>query len=260
MEEPGGYLQRLRPIYVRLFRMAHAIVGNLELSEYVLRSAIVEAYLRRKEWQGRMGFQEGLEHTVRGVALVELKRMRAAGSFELDWQMPAALAPEGMVPQTLWGRLQRESDTTQRIALLYYGCGLTQRQIAQVMRMYAPDVSGRLRRLGSRLLRSARLSGQRGRRVLENHLEALMLGALSQPGEDVPEAGAVFRSFERDVEGAKRPRASAGRVVATVLKVVGALVLAAAFWLVAVLLEPTISAPSGPTDAQTQTEIATPSE
>ena len=47
--DPAAYLQRLRPLYVELFRMAHAIVGNVELSEYVLRSAIVEAYLRRRE-------------------------------------------------------------------------------------------------------------------------------------------------------------------------------------------------------------------
>ena len=255
-DEPARYLQGLKPIYVRLFRLAHAIVGNLELSEYVLRSAIVEAYLRRKEWQGRMSFQEGLEHTVRAVALVELKHMRLAGAFEEDWALPACPPPGGATPQLLLGRLLRESESTQRVAMLYYGCGLTPRQIAQVMKMRSADVSGRLRRLASRLSRSARLSGQHGRRVLDSQMEKLMLSALEQPGADVPEAGAVFRCFERDVDGASRPKASAARVAATVLKVAGALILAGAFWLLAVLLEPSLSSRS-PSDAPSPTQIAT---
>ncbi len=255
--DSAAYLQRLRPLYVELFRMAHVIVGNGELSEYVLRSAIVEAYLRRREWQGRMGFQDGLEHTVRSVALVELKRMRAAGSFELDWTLPPCPSPQQPVDQNLHGRFLRESEATQRIALLYYGCGLTNRQIAQVMRMGAAEVSGRLRRLCSRLSRSAHLTGQRGRRTLESHLEKLALSALNQPGEDVPEAGAVFRSFERDVDGAARPRPTAGRVLAAVVKVAGAVLLAAAFWLLAVLLEPSLSGvlPADPQSAQSQAQV-----
>ena len=258
--DPAAYLQRLRPLYVELFRMAHAIVGNVELSEYVLRSAIVEAYLRRREWQGRMGFQDGLEHTVRSVALVELRRIRAAGSFELDWALPPCPTPEHPVAQNLWSRFLRESETTQRIALLYYGCGLTNRQIAQVMRMGISEVSGRLRRLCSRLSRGAHLSGQRGRRALESYLEKLMLTALSQPGEEVPEAGAVFRSFERDVDGATRPRLTAGRVLATVIKVVGAVLLAAAFWLLAVLLEPSLSGvlPADTQGTQSQAQLESP--
>lgn len=256
-DESSAYLQGLKPIYVRLFRLAHAIVGNLELSEYVLRSAIVEAYLRRKEWQGRMSFQDGLEHTVRGVALVELKHMRLAGSFEDDWLLPPCVPPESAAAQLLLNRLMRESESTQRMAMLYYGCGLTPRQIAQVMKMHAADVSGRLRRLASRLSRSAHLSGQHGRRVLDNHMEKLMLGALEQPGADVPEAGAVFRSFERDVDGASRPRATAARVAAAVFKVAGALILAAAFWLLAVLLEPSLSTAISPGNTPSPTEIAT---
>lgn len=238
INDPLEYLQRLKPCYVRLFRIAHAIVGNLELSEYVFRSAMVEAYLRRREWQGRMNFQEGLEHTVRGVALVELGRMRQSGSFEEDWRLPDFPEPQDKVQRILYARLIRENEITQRIAALYYGCALSPKQIGKVLGISVSDVNGRIRRLTSRLLRSAHLSGQNGKRKLEDGLESLILAALDQTGEDVPEAGAIFRSFERDVDGARPPRTSVGRVVSVALKVAGALLLAFMLWLLAVLLTP----------------------
>ena len=242
IDEPSGYLERLKPLYVRLFRVAHAIVGNLELSEYVLRSAIVEAYLRRGEWQGRMGFQESLMHTVRTVALVELKGIRAAGSYETDWTFPE---PGGLKPseEMLYTRLMKEGDGMARIVLLHYGADLTVRQIAMVTQLRASDVAAKLRRMESRLSRVLGAKGRNNAQTLSVHIEVLCRAALNMPGEDVAEMGAVFRSFERDVDGAKKPRASAWRIVGIVLKVLGALTLALAVWLMAVLFEPATSQP-----------------
>ncbi len=237
IDNPAGYLERLRPLYVRLFRVAHMIVGNLELSEYVLRSAIVEAYLRRGEWQGRMGFQDSLTHTVKTVALVELKGMRAAGSFETDWTFPVPELSDAS-QQALLSKLLREEGPTPRIALLFYGADLGVKQIAQALELRVGDVSARLRKLDSRLMRSLRLKGRRAEKTLDEAMELLCRAALSVPGEDVAEMGAVFRSFERDVDGAKKPRASTARIAGTALKALCALVLAALIWLMAVLLEP----------------------
>ncbi|MGJ4851146.1 RNA polymerase sigma factor [Bacillota bacterium Meth-B3] len=240
IDEPSGYLGRLRPIYVRLFRTAHAIVGNLELSEYVLKSAIVEAWLRRGEWQGRMGFQDSLMHTVRTVALVELGGMRGAGAFEVDWVFPEPMLDDA-AHRALLERLLRENGATQRVALLCYGADLSARQIAAVMQMRAGEVSARLRKLNSRLSRALKQGGRRGKPALEAQMEALCRAALGTPGEDVPEPGAVFRSFERDIAEARKPRASAGRVVGAVVKALLMLILAAAIWLMAVLLEPNVN-------------------
>lgn len=253
IDEPQGYLQRLKPFYVRLFRIAHAIVGNLELSEYVLRSAIVEAYLRRSEWRDRMGFEEGLLHTVRQVSLLELKGIRGAGGYEQDWAfVPAPDPPD----EALAERVERESDAMKRIALLYYGCDLTPKQIAQVMLLHASDVTGRLRRFNSRMLRGARLSGERGRNELSARIEQMMTAALNLPGDDVAEMGAVFRSFERDVDGAKKPAAPPVRIVGYVLKGLALLLAAVAFWLLAVLMQPSQSPNASPAPNAGQTQSA----
>ncbi|MGI6237981.1 MAG: RNA polymerase sigma factor [Candidatus Excrementavichristensenella sp.] len=260
-DDPAVYLERVGSIYVSLFRMAHAITGNREIAAYVFRSAIVEAYLRRKEWQGRMSFQDGLERTVRGVALAELKRIRAAGRFEVDWILPEPVVQGAAATrQALLELLEKESEVIKRIAMLYYACQLSHRQIAQVMQLHTAEVSGKLHRLSSRLLRALKLGGQRGMRSLEDHLEALLLSALNREGEEVPEPGVVFRSFERDVMGATRPRTSLSRVIVTLLKLLGALVLAALIWLLAVLLEPSpeTAAPHSSPDPEVQSITEVP--
>ncbi|MEG0934601.1 MAG: hypothetical protein RSJ41_03315 [Clostridia bacterium] len=253
IDDPAGYLERLRPLYVRLFRVAHAVVGNLDVAEYVLKSAIVEAYLRRNEWRDRMGFQECLLHTVKAVALVELKGVKQAGSFEIDWALPAPEKAGNATQEALYERIERESEATQRMAVLYFGCDMAPKQIAQVLGVRASDVSGRLHRLTSRLSRFVKVDARHGRGSLEEQMEWLLLEALGTPGREVPEMGAVFRSFERDVYGARKPRASAGRVVGMAVKVLAALALAALFWLLAVLIQPQASAPRPP-DAQAEAE------
>lgn len=60
IDEPRGFIERVRPAYDGLFQCAYVLTGNLELAEYVLRSALLAAYLRRGEWRERMSFQEGV--------------------------------------------------------------------------------------------------------------------------------------------------------------------------------------------------------
>ena len=248
-DDPQSFLTRLSPVYTSLFRAAHAVVGNLELSEYVLRNAIVEAYLRREEWRERMSFEDGLLHTVREVALVELRGMRQAGAFEEDWAFPMPPAPQDAAGRALLNRLIKEGPECERVALMFYGCAMTPKQIAFALNIRAQDAAGRLRRLRSRLSRAVRGGGKN---ALEDRMEALMLSALSVPGPDVAEMGAVFRSFERDVDGAKKPRASGLRVAGGAIKIALAVALAALFWLRAVLIEPSESKNTAPVAAQEQ--------
>ncbi len=236
IDDPQGYIDRLRGMYVELFRTAHAIVGNLELAEYVLKRAIFEAYLRRNEWRERMGFREGLSQTVRMVAINELQAIRGVGDFEFDWTMDALCGGQ-LAQDALCARLLRENERTQRITVLYYGCNLRVAQIAQVMRLKPALVRDELTRLRTRLSRGGKWRAQ-GRHALESALETLAAQMLNQPGEEVPDAGQVYRAFERDAAGSPRARRSAGRIVAAVLCVLGALCCAALFWLVAVMFEP----------------------
>ena len=62
--------------------------------------------------------------------------------------------------------------------MLYYACQLSHR--SWKMQLHTAEVSGKLHRLSSRLLRALKLGGQRGMRSLEDHLEALLLSALNR--------------------------------------------------------------------------------
>lgn len=226
-------------MYVELFRMAHVIVGNLELAEYVLRKAVYEAYRRRGEWRERMSFEEGLQQTVRMVSLTELQSIRAVGSFESDWAPPELPPDADQDQRALLARVQRETPELVRALMLYYGCGLKVGQIAQIMDEKPSDVKESLFRFRRRLERSRVHFQQAAKHAMEDQLEHLLLTLLGVPGEDVPDSGVVFRAFERDAHAAPRARKPISHIVAALLVIGGALVCALMFWLVAVLIEPT---------------------
>lgn len=238
IDDPQGYIAKLQPIYIELFRTAHAIVGNLELAEYVLKKAIYEAFLRRGEWRERMSFREGLSQTVRMVALIELQNILSVGSFDSDWALPE-LDPESLAPEQklIYARLARESLELNRVLMLYYGCSLRISQIAQVIGKRPSQVRDMLYMFRSRLERS-RLRFGEAKHAMEDSLERLLISMLQMPGDEVPDSGMVIRAFERDADAAPKARRSAGRIVAVVLCSLGAVACALLFWLVAVLMEP----------------------
>ncbi len=254
IDDPQGYILKLRPLYIELFREAHAIVGNLELAEYTLKKAVYEAYLRRNEWRERMSFREGLQQTVRMVALSELGNIRSVGSFDGDWTPPEPAGEITSEQKTLYARLMRESDELVRTLMLYYGCGLRVSQIAQIMDEKPADVKEALFRFRRRLERS-RVSHGGDRHVMEDSLERLLIMLLCAHSDDVPDSGVVFRAFERDADTAPRARKPVSHVLAALLICVGALLCALMFWLVAVLIEPA-NPMSLPANAPAQTEAA----
>lgn len=255
IDDPQGYIAKLRPCYTELFRTAHAIVGNAELAEFVLKKAVYEAWQRRGEWRERMSFREGLSQTVRMVALAELQSIRSVGSFERDWSLltpdPAALTPD---QRQIMTRLQRESPDLNRALMLYYGCGLRIGQIAQVMNKKPAQVRDMIYMLRTRLERSRmRIGG--GKHLMEDNLERLLLAMLQQSGADVPDSGVVLRAFERDAAAAPKPRRSAGKIVAAAFIAAFAIVCALLFWLVAILMEPS-ARPVQDTALAAQTQAA----
>ena len=78
IDDPQLFIERVRPAYDELFQCAYALTGNLELAEYVLRSALLEAFLRRGEWRERMSFHEGVAYALRVVALKSWNESPAA--------------------------------------------------------------------------------------------------------------------------------------------------------------------------------------
>ena len=56
IDDPHGFIERVRPMYDELFQCAYALTGNLELAEYVLRSALLP---RGHRLRARGGFGGG---------------------------------------------------------------------------------------------------------------------------------------------------------------------------------------------------------
>ena len=233
IDDPHGFIERVRPMYDELFQCAFALTGNLELAEYVLRSALREAFLRRGEWRDRMSFHEGIAYALRAVAMTELRRIRSVGGFDLDWTLPSGVNLSGE-ELALRDRVERESPRTQRLMLLTYGCGLKAGQVGQALSLSAPGVKEGQHRLLSRLQRAFGL----GRREMETRMEALSEKLLLTPCPEAPAASQMLRAFERDTQGQTGRRTSAGRVASVTFLIVGALLCALLFWLLTVLLEP----------------------
>lgn len=250
IDDPQLFIERVRPAYDELFQCAYALTGNLELAEYVLRSALLEAFLRRGEWRERMSFHEGVAYALRVVALTELRRIRGVGGYEVDWTLPggASLTPD---EEALLMRLTHESVRTQRLMLLLYGCGMRPAQAAQALSLSVPGVREAQRRLLARLQRAARM----GRHEMESRLESLSEKLLKAPCPDAPGCGALLRAFERDAVGQSRRRASTGHVAGMAFLVTGAVLCAILFWLLTVLLEPrTATQPSATKPPQAASE------
>ncbi len=238
IDNPHGFIERVRPMYDELFQCAFALTGNLELAEYVLRSALLEAYLRRGEWRERMSFHEGIAYALRAVAMTELRRIRAVGGFEVDWTLPEGVNLTGE-EMALRSRVEREPLRTQRLMLLTYGCAMKTSQTAQALSLSVPGIKEGQRRLLSRLQRASGL----GRREMEARMETLSEKLLASPCPDAPACGQMLRAFERDAEGQTGRKASAGRVASVTFLFIGAILCALLFWLLTVLLEPRSASP-----------------
>lgn len=239
------YIEKLRPLCGELYRRAHVIVGNSDIAEFVLQNAIAEAYARKKEWQGKIGFREALTSSVREEALDELNRAMESGSYERDPDDVMARSLYGELPletadaaqQQLASRILREKPYLQRALMLKYGCGLSTKEIAFVLQTRHKEVSDALRLFAIRMDRALKKqNGPKG--VLERRLVQLSEEALRRPGGDIPDVGTIFQFFDESMEKEKKAGARVGRAVRGILLALGALLCAFLFWLIAVLLEP----------------------
>lgn len=238
IDNPQVFAQKLRPLLPELFRTAHAITGNMELAEYVLRRALREAYLRRDEWRERMSFRDGLAYTVRHVAMVELKAIRGVGRYENDWRTGEPTGTLEPAERAIFDRLRREPMRVCRAMVLSYGCAFKPSQVAQVLQISPGEARALLTRLKSRVGRSMR------GRDLDDQLERLAHRLLEYEDEDLPDSGVVLRAFERDAQGKEHARPRFRHAIARSLVVLGAILCALLFWLMAILLEPgNLSAP-----------------
>ena len=229
LQDPSQFLEKVRPNYPRLFRAAHALAGNAEIGEYILRNALVETYLRRSEWIGRMRLRDSLMHTLCAVASAEMPRIHNTGTYENDWTFSICEPSDSGA----LGEISRMDPPMQRFAVLYYGCDLTPRQAAGVMGIRVREAEAMRRRLRALLVKRSPKAN-----AAEDRAEAAIKEAMGRQTEDTGEMGSVFRAFERDVDGCAQSDSPARRVFGGALKAVFAVLLVALFWLLAVLLDP----------------------
>ncbi len=226
-----AFFARVRPYYKGLFNMAHAICGNYEVAEYAVQSAMLEVF-RRGSPRSRAGLRETLRAQVRAMAL---EQARLLDDAELTWDGFREDAIEGAGGDPVLQAASQETLEDRRTLMLRYGCGLRAREIARLLGVPAAQVSGVLTSFTRRLKR--RLPPREHAR-LERLAVQSARAWLKRQDAGVPDAGAVYRSLEAELMEAGGGTHRVSRVVGRVATILVALLLAALFWLLMVLIQP----------------------
>lgn len=225
--ELRAWFRNVEPIYAELFNAAHAMIGNYDLAEYALRSAILDVWLQNAG--SGMGFRERLRGALRQEAFDAALSDEARGA-EFTWPGYSDESDDPILAQ-----LAQERVEIQRLATLRHGCGLPVKAIARLTGASQNQIRAELSRLESRCRRG--LSGQDRARV-EQLIARRMKRLLTQEGPGIPQPSQVYRAFEAEADGAQVTGHRFSRVVSRALAALFALVCAAAFWLFAVLAKP----------------------
>ena len=123
----------------------------------------------------------------------------------------------------------------QRLMTLRYGCGLTAREIAQLMGARADAVRDQLLLCQLRLEKA--LSRERiPFKPFDRTATRAIRRRLNADDGEVLDVGYVFRCFERGAQDARQAGQIAGRAIRTVLCAAGTLLFAALFWVLAILM------------------------
>jgi len=226
LDERQEYLSKLRPMTNGLFNAAHAITGNCELAEYVLQEAILEAYLKRHKWWERMGFREGLMRTVRMRALDELSVQE---EVEADWRGFPKDADRPVI-----ALLAEAPVELQRAVMMRLGCGLTTRQVADILNQPQGALQEEIQRF---LFRAERNLRAERTRPVEREVAVEIRRYMDRPGSAAFDPGSMMRAFEQDVEQ-RRPRRYVLRTATRLLFMgIGIVLCIVLFWVLAILVE-----------------------
>ena len=225
-----AYTERLKPQIRLFYRAAHALTGSRQVAECALSNAILNAFLQRGEWRERMSFREGVLRAVREESRIQLKKGQ-----EADWDWNGVTAEAGS-EQTLIQLLSKEPPETQRSMVLRFGCSMTAREIAQITSRPHDQVRDELARCQVRMereLRKREIAFKPFDRYAVKEIRQWMNRESSEPID----AGYFLSTFEKDAVSARHPRHIVAGIIKWMLAGIGALLLAACVWLIAVLME-----------------------
>lgn len=226
-EDFRPFFNRVRPVFVRMFNLAHAVTGNSDAAEYCLQSAMLEC--RDIGGGSSHAFRESLRACVLRTAL---KTALAETPGEFDWEpLPAV---EGSPASAL---IAQESAQTQRMLILKYGCSLPPRRIARLCGTDLRHVKTTLSRFETRAKR--KLSAPT-RQSCAARITRAVEAALELPTPAVPDIGSTFRAFQTDANATPPPSRIPAKIAKGIVLLAFAAVCIAAFWLATVLLQPAV--------------------
>lgn len=227
--EVQKFIRSVRPSARYFYRAAYAITADRQMAEYVLGSALIDAYLRGGSPGGSLGFRDSVLAVIREKALRELAHEKS----ENDWDGLCA-DPEG--GDRLNALLVRESLETQRMMTLRFGCAMTVKEIAGVMKLPVDQVRDELNRCQlhiERILSNEKLPCRPFDRLAMRSIRR----AMNRERDDQIDVSYILHSFETELAGRRRPRRILMKIVKWTLFALIAFMCAAMAWLVAVLLE-----------------------
>lgn len=226
-EDFRAYLSRVRPVFYRLFNLAHAVTGSCDQAEYCVLSAMLEC--RDAGNVSSHGLRENLRACVINTAW---KTVLAETPAEFDWTAPAPA--DGNPVSTL---ISKESPQTQRMLILKYGCGLSFRRIARLCETDPRSVRSALTRFEARTRRKLSIPS---RQACTARILRAVDASMDLPSTDAPDIGSTFRSFQADASNLPQSGRLPARILRTLILLVLAALCMAAFWLAAVLLQPAV--------------------
>lgn len=226
-DERQEYIQKLRAITNGLFNATHAITGSYELAEYVMQAAILDAYLDRGAWSNTVGFREALMRSIREHALFEIGEKDSA---DIDWR---GIKESAGFP--LISLISEFPVEIQRMIVLKYGCGLSEKQISTVTGATADEVRDALKRNVEKLERDS--GGKGAAKSFERELARELRKYMNRPGGAAFDPGTMLRAFEQDIESRRPKRHLIRRLLKWIFLIAAILLCMLLFWIVAVLLE-----------------------
>lgn len=220
------YFSRVRPIYYRLFNLAHAITGNSEQAAYCVQYAMLDCWATGDASASRHGFREGLRSSTMEAAL----RIADTEDVEEDWN---GLCIDEGESDALMRIVGEEEQPLRRILALRWGCGLSPRRIARLL-----DDGHIAAQIHSFEQRANRKLGISHGKTNEAALARAIRRRMAEPSPLAPEMGVVFRGFAADAASVSPPSRLPARIFRCILTAVVTILCIIAFWLVAVLIQP----------------------
>lgn len=224
-----NFIRRIQPSIRYFYRAAYAVTADRQMAEYVLGSALIDAYLRGAVPAGNLGFRDSILAVIREKALSQLK----AEPGENEWD---GLLAQPQTGDRLAELVLREPLETQHMIVLRYGCALTIREIGTLMSLdpaYVQDTLSRSRLHMERILNNEKLPSHPFDRLAMRTVRRLM----NNESADQIDASYLLHNFETELNGRHRRRRVVFRTLRGLLLMLFALICAGILWLIAVLME-----------------------